>query len=54
MKRKRTTINIKTPKREIEEFEINKGDKNREGLFATLFNLAVEYDLRKINKEGKQ
>lgn len=46
----RTTVSIKTQKGETEEFEVNKGVRQGDSLSATLFNLALEYVVRKINK----
>ncbi|CAG9829791.1 unnamed protein product [Diabrotica balteata] len=45
-----TKISIKTQRGETEEFSINKGMKQGDALSTTLFNLALEYVLRNINK----
>lgn len=50
MTMKRTTVSIKTQKGETEEFEIDKGVRQGDSLSATLFNLALQYVLRKIKK----
>lgn len=47
---KTTKIAIKTIKGETEVFEINKGVKQGDSLSATLFNLALEYATRNVNK----
>src|SRR3978361_2577824 len=45
-----TVVSIKTLKGETEEFTIFKGVRQGDSLSATLFNLALEYVTRNINK----
>lgn len=47
---KETKVSIKTQKGDTEEFRINKGVKQGDSLSAMLFNMAIEYVTRTINK----
>src|SRR3978361_1936150 len=50
MTMRETVVSIKTLKGETEEFKIFKGVRQGDSLSATLFNLALEYVTRNINK----
>lgn len=45
-----TRMRVKTTKGVTEEFEINKGVRQGDSLSTTLFNLALDYVVKKINK----
>ncbi|XP_072401635.1 uncharacterized protein [Diabrotica undecimpunctata] len=46
----KTVVTVKTQEGDTEEFVITKGVRQEDSLSATLFNLALEYIVRKINK----
>lgn len=45
-------VSAVTRKGEMEEFKINKAVRQGDALSATLFNLALEYVTKKINKNN--
>ncbi|XP_056640928.1 uncharacterized protein LOC130447902 [Diorhabda sublineata] len=47
---KKTTVTVRTQVGNTEEFEINQGVRQGDALSTTLFNLALEYVMRKIDK----